>query len=174
MKFKVLNSNRITVAPMTIDIEERSRRAREIFHSGYNCCQAVALAFSDITGLDEKTLAAASSGFGGGFGRLREVCGCVSGMTLVAGLVSPATDPSNMEARRANYALVQRLAEAFRSENGSIVCRELLGLAAGAKEGPAPSPRTPEYYKARSCEDRVASAARILATYLSETSAAGN
>lgn len=151
---------------MTIDIDERERRARELFHSGYNCCQAVALAFSDIATIDEAALAAATSGFGGGFGRLREVCGCVSGMTLIAGFLSPAADPSDLPSRKANYALVQELAESFRQENGSIICRELLGLAAGTKEGPTPSPRTPEYYKSRSCEDRVASAARILAKRL--------
>lgn len=151
---------------MKIDIDERESRAREFFHSGYNCCQAVALAFSDVAGMDEAAIAAAASGFGGGFGRLREVCGCVSGMTLIAGLTAPAADPSDLEARRANYALVQELAESFREENGSIICRELLGLAAGTKDGPMPSARTPEYYKTRSCEDRVASAARILAIKL--------
>lgn len=151
---------------MTIDIDERERRAKEYFHSGFNCCQSVALAFSDLAGIDKKNIAAAASGFGGGFGRLREVCGCVSGMTLIAGFVSPAHDPSNMEARRDNYALVQELAEEFRKKEGSIVCRELLGLAPGTKEGPTPNPRTPEYYKSRSCGDRVAAAARILAERL--------
>lgn len=155
---------------MKMDVEERVRRAREIFHSGYNCCQSVALAFSEVTGLDEAALAAAASGFGGGIGRLREVCGCVSGMTLIAGFVSPATDPSDLTSRKANYALVQELAESFRQDNGSIICHELLGLAPGTKEGPAPSPRTPEYYKTRTCEDRVASAARILAEKLAAAS----
>lgn len=154
---------------MEIDIEERCLRAREIFHSGYNCCQSVVLAFSDITGLEDSVLASAASGFGGGFGRLREVCGCVSGLTMLAGFISPAPNPSDLDARKANYALVQELAEKFKQDNGSIICRELLGLATGTKEGPAPSPRTPQYYKSRSCEDRVASAARIMAEYLANS-----
>ena len=151
-----------------IDIEERVSKARRLFkEGGYNCCQAVVLAYCDLFGLDEKTAASIASGFGGGMGRMREVCGAVSGMTFLSGLICPADDPSVKTARTANYALVQEMAEEFRKLNGSIVCRELLGLvpmgsgAAAAKEQPEPSDRTAEYYKKRPCEELVGIAARI-------------
>ena len=151
------------------NIEERVEKARRLFkENGYNCCQAVVLAYNDIFGISDETAAAMSSGFGGGMGRLREVCGSVSGMVMLAGLISPASDPSNKEWRTANYALVQEMAEEFRKANGSIVCKELLGLvpmgsaSPAPKETPEPSDRTPEYYKKRPCEDLVGISARIV------------
>ena len=151
---------------MSIDPAERESRARALFREGYNCSQSVALAFSDVlsglVSVSEDQIAALAGGFGGGFARLREVCGCVSGMTLVAGALRPSPPT------RDTYALVQELARAFGEENGSIVCRELLGLRAGLKEAPVPSERTPEFYKARPCERLVGSAARILACRLLE------
>lgn len=152
-----------------IDIEERAEKARRLFkEGGYNCCQAVVLAYNDIFGLDDETAAAVSSGFGGGMGRMREVCGCVSGMVMLAGLMRPASDPSVKEWRTANYSLVQEMAGRFKAINGSVVCKELLGLVpmgsgmAIQKESPEPSDRTPEYYKKRPCEELVGIAARIV------------
>lgn len=153
--------------PEDFDPAERGERAERFFKEGYNCCQSVVLAFSDILadscGLSENTLASMCSGFGGGFGRLREVCGAVSGMTFMAGFMRPSTDPSVKENRTANYALVQEFAAAYKAENGSIVCRELLGLNGSPKETPVPSDRTPEYYKKRPCGQLVRMAARIVA-----------
>lgn len=152
-----------------IDIEERAAKARRLFkEGGYNCCQAVVLAYNDVFGLDDQTAAALSSGFGGGMGRMREVCGSVSGMVMLAGLIRPASDPSVKEWRTANYALVQEMAADFKAINGSIVCKELLGLvpmgssAPAPTESPEPSDRTPEYYKKRPCEELVGIAARIV------------
>ena len=152
-----------------IDIEERVAKAKRLFkEGGYNCCQAVVLAYNDVFGIDDDTAAALASGFGGGFGRMREVCGSVSGMTMLAGLIKPASDPSVKEWRTANYALVQEMAEDFRKINGSIVCKELLGLVPigsctpAPKESPEPSDRTPEYYKKRPCEELVGIEARII------------
>ena len=149
--------------PEGFSADERAARAEQIFQSGYNCCQAVALAFSDILPLTEDQIKAATSGFGGGFGRLREVCGAVSGMTFIAGFVRPAVDPSVMSQRKANYALVQEWAARFREQRGSIICRELLGLRAGEKESPQPSERTQGFYHARPCVASVSTAARIVA-----------
>ena len=160
-----------------IDIEERVKKARRLFkEGGYNCCQAVVLAYNDVFGLSDETAAALSSGFGGGMGRMREVCGSVSGMVLLAGLLKPATDPSDKAARTGNYALVQEVAGEFKAINGSIICRDLLGLGAtapasapantadihGIPESPVPSDRTPEYYKKRPCEELVGISARII------------
>ena len=151
-----------------IDIEERVAKARMLFKEGYNCCQAVVLAYNDIFGIDDRTAAALSSGFGGGIGRLREVCGSVSGMVMLAGLIKPASDPSDKASRTGNYALVQEVTGEFKAMNGSIICKELLGLvpmgsaAPAPKESPEPSERTPEYYKKRPCEELVGISARIV------------
>lgn len=153
--------------------EERSRRARACFRDGYNCCQSVLLAFKDIIGLPEEDLARLSSGFGGGMGRLREVCGAMSALTFLAGVMRPAANPGNMEERTANYALVQKFAERFREANGSIVCREILQLRSDRKEPPMPSVRTEEWYTKRPCERIIANAARIAAEELEEIAQTG-
>lgn len=155
------------------DIEERVEKARRLFkEGGYNCCQAVVLAYNDLFGMDDNTAAALSSGFGGGMGRMREVCGSVSGMVMLAGLLKPACDPMDKAARTGNYALVQEVAGEFKAMNGSIICKELLGLTGspvstgdnihGIPESPTPSDRTPEYYKKRPCEELVGISARII------------
>ena len=146
---------------MKVNPQERAEQAREYFTSGYNCAQSVFLAYQDITGIDEVLAATISAPFGGGMGRLREVCGAVSGMTMVAGFIAPNSQPNDNENKKNCYATVQALAEEFRAENGSIVCRELLGLAQ-QKDDPTPSPRTGEYYKRRPCAEYVAIAARIV------------
>lgn len=146
-----------------INIEERVEKARRLFkEGGYNCCQAVVLAYNDIFGLSDDTAAALASGFGGGMGRLREVCGSVSGMVFLSGLIRPAIDPDDKTARTANYSLVQEVAGEFKKINGSIVCKELLGLSARSTEGPEPSERTPKYYKKRPCVELVGISARII------------
>jgi C_GCAxxG_C_C family probable redox protein len=152
-----------------INLEERVAKAKRLFkEEGYNCCQAVVMAYNDVFGIDDDTAAALSSGFGGGMGRMREVCGSVSGMVMLAGLIAPAADPSVKVDRTRNYALVQQMAEEFKALNGSIVCKELLGLvpmgsgAAACKESPEPSDRTPEYYQKRPCEELVGISARIV------------
>lgn len=146
-------------------VEDRERRARELFSAGYNCCQAVAMTFADVIGLSEEEIARLASGFGGGMGRMREVCGTVSAMTMVAGALIPASDVTDKAAKTANYALVQEMADEFKKKNGSIICRELLGLS--KPEGtPVPSERTPEYYKKRPCGELCALAAGIVARKL--------
>lgn len=146
---------------MRVNVEERAMRAKELFLEGYNCAQSVFLAYCDLTPFDKKIAATVAAPFGGGMGRLREVCGAVSGMTMVAGFLYPNFDPTDSQSKKANYAVVQELAEMFRKENGAIVCRELLGLAQ-KKDEPTPSPRTEEYYKRRPCAEYVAIAARIV------------
>ena len=158
------------------DLEERVGKAGRLFkEGGYNCCQAVVLAYCDLFGMDEKTAASLSSGFGGGMGRMREVCGSVSGMVMLSGMLSPADNPSDKAGRTANYALVQEVAGEFRNLNGSIICRELLGLDKKPAEGqatsesPVPSDRTAEYYKKRPCEELVKISARIIGERIKNT-----
>ena len=138
-------------------------RAVELFVEGYNCAQAVAAAFGDLTGLDEKTAARMASCFGGGMGRMREVCGAVSGMLMVAGVLYGYDDPKATTEKRELYAQVQAMAGQFREELGSIVCRDLLK---NPPSDPNPTPRTEQFYKDRPCARMVATAARIMDEFI--------
>ena len=140
-------------------------RAVELFVEGYNCAQAVATAFGDLTGLDEKTAARMASCFGGGMGRMREVCGAVSGMLMVAGMLYGYDDPKATKEKRDLYAQVQAMAGQFREELGSIVCRDLLK---NPPSDPNPTPRTEQFYKDRPCARMVATAARIMDAFIEE------
>lgn len=144
---------------------DHSTYAAELFLKGYNCAQAVMVAFSDVTGLEETFSAKLISSFGGGMGRLREVCGAVSGMLAVAGFLYGYDDPNDDAAKKAHYALVQELAGKFREKAGSIVCRELLK---NPPSDPTPSPRTEAYYKERPCARFVVLAAEILDDYIKD------
>ncbi|MBE6849773.1 MAG: C_GCAxxG_C_C family protein [Ruminococcus sp.] len=140
-------------------------KARGLFKEGYNCSQAVLLAFSDVTGLDDNTALMLASSFGGGMGRLREVCGAVSGMFMVIGILCGYSSPADHAEKTAHYERIQELAAQFREKNGSIICRELLGLGSGA-DSPVPEHRTQAYYRKRPCAEIVADAAEITELYL--------
>lgn len=150
-------------------MESRKEKAMELFKKGYNCSQSVVLAYSDVLGLDWDTAAKMSASFGGGFGRLRHVCGTVSGMAMVAGMITASSDPKDTEQKKENYEMMQKLAKEFEKQNGSIICRELLGLDGGQttvsekyRTGAAPEPRSSEYYKKRPCPELVGQACEIL------------
>lgn len=146
---------------------DRGQIAKKNFENGYNCTQAVLLAFSDITGLDEKTALTISQPFGGGMGRLREVCGTFSGILMVLGSVYGGDDPKDYNKKKELYEKVQHLAKEFEKDNGSIVCRELLGLKEKHSES-APEVRTAEYYRKRPCPELACYAANLLDRYLKE------
>ncbi len=141
--------------------------AKEFFESGCNCSQAVFCAFCSETGFDKETALRVSAGFGGGFGRLREVCGAVSGMTMVLSEKFASTDVNDKEKKAELYALIQKAANQFKEENGSIVCRELLGLAE-KNSSPVPEERTAKYYAKRPCGELVKCAAEITEKMLKE------
>ncbi len=142
-------------------MSKKAEQAERLFREGYNCCQAVVGAFADELGMDTEEVLRLASSFGGGMGRLREVCGAVSGMFMIAGLERGYDDPKASAEKKEHYALIQRLAEAFREENGAIVCRELLGLEQ-KKDDPTPEVRTASYYQKRPCAEMVKSAVQIL------------
>ena len=144
---------------------DKAQEAENLFLQGYNCSQAVLGAFADEAGLDRDTALRLSSSFGAGMGRLREVCGAVAAMFMVAGLKDGCTDPKDGKAKAEHYRRIQELTAKFREENGSIVCRELLGLPNGP-DSPVPEARTQSYYKKRPCAELVKSAARITEKYL--------
>ena len=140
--------------------------AASLFLSGSNCAQAIAVAFCDVTGLEKTFASRLASSFGGGMGRMREVCGAVSGMLMVAGLLYGYDDPGEKDVnKKAHYQLVQELAGQFREKIGSIVCREILD---NPPSDPAPTPRTAEFYKTRPCTRMVMTAAGILDDYIRE------
>ena len=141
----------------------RAEHAAKLFYDGYNCAQAVTIAFADVTGLTEEFSATMASSFGGGMGRMREVCGAVSGMLLVAGILYGYKGNEGDEVKKAHYARVQELAGKFRDQVGSIVCREILK---NPPSDPAPTPRTEEYYKMRPCARMVYLATQIMEDYL--------
>ena len=144
---------------------DHSEYAAELFLKGYNCAQAVAVAFCDVTGLDVDFTARMASSFGGGMGRMREVCGAVSGMLMVAGLLYGYDTPGDDVSKKKHYTLVQNLSGKFREQVGSIVCREILK---NPPSDPNPTPRTAEFYKIRPCARMVSLAARILDEYIAE------
>ena len=157
--------------PTQLLISARATLARANFLKGYGCAQSVLLAYADLTGLDETTLAKLGSSFGGGMGRLREVCGGVTGAFAVLGLVCGYDDPADKEGKSRHYADIRELARRFteRSRGGSIVCREILQNAglSGDKGGEAEA-RTAEYYEKRPCPDLVYLAAEVLGEMLWE------
>ena len=142
-----------------------SEKARALFHEGYNCAQSVFLAFSEDLELDFETAAKLSSSFGGGMGRLREVCGAVSAMFMIAGLRKGYTAPNDDAVKAEHYHRIQALAAEFREHHGTILCRELLGLGDGPDDY-QPSKRTEAHYASRPCADLVADAAAIVDAWI--------
>mgnify|MGYP000025432036 FL=1 len=140
--------------------------AKNNFMQGYNCAQAVLLAFCDDLGFDKQTALMLASPFGGGIGRMREVCGTVTGMYMALGLARGYSDSKDNADKKRVYTEVQQLAERFKEDNGSIICRDLLGMRAKAKDTPTPSERTEKYYAARPCPELCRYAADLLDEYL--------
>lgn len=142
--------------------KNKSELAREYFLNGANCAQAVLCAFAPECNLSEESAMRIASGFGGGMGRMREVCGAVSAMVLVANILYGNADGRDKAAKDKHYALIQHLAAQFREKNGSIICRELLGLSEAGPDKPVSEERTQSYYQKRPCAELVALAAGIL------------
>jgi len=145
----------------------RKEKAMQSFLEGYNCSQSIILAFEDMLTVDKEIALQIASPFGGGMGRLREVCGSVSGMFMVLGYLHGYHEPENFTGKKKLYEHVQELANRYEKANGSIICRELLGLKV-QRESATPEERTEEYYKKRPCAQKIGSAAEILEQYLRE------
>ncbi len=154
-------------------LSRHQEQARALFLGDFNCAQAVFAAFNDVTGLDAETAMKLSSSFGGGMGRMREVCGAVSAMFMVAGLLYGYSDPADAEAKAAHYALIQQLAAQFREQHGTILCRDLLA-AVETDASPNPTPRTDDYYQTRPCLKFVEDAAGLIDRLIAEKSAAAD
>ncbi len=145
--------------------ETRADRAEALFRQGYNCSQSVFAAFADVVGMSVEEAAQLASPFGAGFGKLREVCGAVSGMTMLAGKLKGYSDPKAREEKVELYKLIQKMCAEFEEKEGSIICRELLGLEKGEDMG-EPAVRTEEYYRSRPCVGACRTAAEIAEKYL--------
>lgn len=150
-----------------IDKQKKIEKARDLFLSGFNCAQAVAAAFAAELGMDEKTALRLASGFGGGVGGTRHVCGAVSGMCMVASSVLGYDEADETEGKKYLYATIQRMVAQFTEQYQAVDCRDLLkrnGIQAKAE----PSERTPEYYRTRPCVRYVEACAAIVCDMLSE------
>ena len=147
-------------------MSERGDKAKEYFQSGYNCAQAVLMAFADKIDLTKDQIINIAAPFGAGMGRMREVCGTVSGMFMAAGLIL-GHDADTPQGKNAMYAITQELANEFKKQNGSIICRELRA-GVSTTSGTNAEPRTPEYYKKRPCADLCHDAAEILEGYINK------
>lgn len=154
--------------PLTPELEARVQRAVDNFMQGYGCCQSVVAAFADLYNLEDTMAKRIAAGFGGGVGRMRMMCGAVSGIVILAGLDRGQIDGADRKGKSMCYKVVQELLDEFKTQNGSVVCAELLGLKGHekAQSSYVASPRTAEYYKTRPCAAKVESAARIFAEYL--------
>ena len=138
--------------------------AVENFEKGYNCAQAVFLEHAEKFGLDKDMALKLSSSFGGGMGRLREVCGAVTAMFAIAGLKVGYVNPNDDIAKKKHYEFIQFLAEKFKETHKTIICRELLGE--GYDDKPIPEKRTQEYYASRPCSKCIKTASEIIAKYI--------
>lgn len=145
----------------------RADRAEELFRQGYNCSQTVFATFADVVGMSVDEAAQLASPFGAGFGKLREVCGAVSGMVMVLGKLEGYSDPTDSKSKSELYHLVQDMCAQFEKENGTIICRDLLGLKPG-EDLAEPAVRDEEYYRSRPCIGACRAAATILENYLSK------
>lgn len=150
------------------EIEDRVKQAVQNFEAGFNCAQSVFLAYADLFEVDLDMAQKMSVSFGGGMGRMREVCGTVSAMAMLAGFKYPVLEVTDQEQRKRNYAMVQKMANLFKEKYGTIICRNLLPQAAGASTNPTPSLRTPDYYTKRPCGKYVAEAAFITGRMLKD------
>ena len=148
-------------------MSEKSQKAKELFKSGYNCSQAVLGVFCEELGLDFETAMKIASSFGAGMGRMREVCGTVSGMFMAAGLAFASSSDSPAE-KGEHYKKIQELAKRFKEKNGSIICRELL-QGVEYSSSPIPEQRTEAYYKKRPCVELVGDSVEILEQFLQES-----
>lgn len=142
-------------------MQSRVEQAVQTFESGYGCAQSVFATYADLFGIDRETALKLASPMGGGIGRMREVCGTVSSMALLAGLKEGNIDPSDEEGRERIYLLVRKMSDSFREENGTIICRELLGLEE-REQSAKPGKRTEEYYASRPCSRLVRCAAQLV------------
>lgn len=142
-------------------MNKHEQKASELFSQGYNCAQSVLGAYAEELYIDFETLLKLSSSFGGGMGKLREVCGAVSGMFMVAGLKQGYSTTNDDKKKEIHYALIQELGHKFEKEHNSLICRELLNL--NEKESsPKPSKRTENFYEERPCAKFITSACKIL------------
>lgn len=145
-------------------MNSHSQKAKELFKEGYNCAQSVFCTFADDLGMDFETALKLSSSFGGGMGRMREVCGAVSAMFMIAGLKYGYTSPNDKDIKTEHYKRIQELAQKFKDKHETIICRELLGV--DADDNPIPSDRTKEYYESRPCEQIIGDTAQIISEYI--------
>ena len=150
-------------------METREDKGERLFREGFNCAQSTFAAMADYYGIPEPLALRLAASFGAGLGRMRGVCGAVSGMALVAGLETGSIVGPDKEAKGYNYTMVQELANQFIRENGSMICKELLGMTDEEKkrETAMPSERTEKYYEQRPCPGLIRCGVRLCCKWFS-------
>lgn len=146
---------------------ERAEKAYGYFMEGFTCSQSLFAAFADIFGFDKETALKTAAGLGGGVGRMREVCGVITSASMILGLMYGATEGCDRESKAFTYEKVRQFAERFKAIEGTIICRELLGLDK-AEDSHIPGERTKEYYATRPCPRITREAAGILEEFVVE------
>lgn len=145
---------------------DRKELGREAFVKGYNCCQSVVLAFKNDLPLSEDVLISLATGFGAGFARTRNICGTISAMAIVTGLLTNKVQDVKKD-KDDSYALLQGLIKEFTEKNDTIICGELLKNLSVTKT-PISEKRDEKYYKVRPCVRFVEDSIDILERYLLE------
>jgi len=113
----------------------RVERAVSCFKEGFSCSQAILSTYGEQFGLNREMALKVSGAFGGGMGRMGETCGAVTGAFMVIGLRYGKTKVEDEQTKERAYNLVKEFVDKFRSRNGSIVCRELLGCDISTSDG---------------------------------------
>lgn len=172
-KGKQYKKNQTTIKNMkelSPELEARVRKSVDYFMEGFGCCQSVIAAFADIYDMDEKTALRIGAGFGGGVGRLRMICGAVSGIVTLVGLHCGSTNGDDSKGKANCYKVVQDLLDIFKQKNGSVICADLLAQSncTPATDTHVPDERNSHYYSTRPCARKVEDAARIFAEFLME------
>ena len=151
----------------------RKELAINYFKEGYNCSQAVVLAFKDLLTIDANELCKVASPFGGGISRMRETCGAVTGMVLVLGNLIGYSTPEMGEKKHELYKNTQEILKIFENRYGSLTCRKLLNLTVH-HDDPKPSERDHSFFLNRPCPELIGGAAEILEHYLKSKGALPN
>jgi C_GCAxxG_C_C family probable redox protein len=135
-------------------------RALSLFQQGFTCSQAVLAAFSERYGLDEPTAMKVACAYGGGIARTGDTCGSVTGAWMAIGLAHGKATREDDAAKEHTYALTRAFSKRFRERQGSLVCKELIGIDIGTPEGSKAAAESGVFRE--KCPELVRCAAEIL------------
>ena len=133
---------------MTDTTSKRVKEALKKHEQGYNCAQAVSCVFCDKTGIDEETMFRITEGMGLGMGGMEGTCGAIGAASILSGLKNSSAHLEKPDSKKLSYQMSKQCLEAFKEQNGSVICKDLKGIETGTV--------------LRSCNDCIADAVRII------------